>query len=725
MSESNFKLSFEIVRDGEVVRTEELDQDVIKIGKLASSHLRLEDDNVSRIHAVIEKASDGSYSVIDLGSASGTYVNDEKVTKSEVSSGDELRFGDTTVRLEFVEAGGDMEFGGTADQTMVSDGLDEKLDEDRAEAAGEAQTSQQDGGQATATSGGTIELEDGTEVEPYTLQGYYDDGGNYIPGYYDETGEYHLGYGYYDDQGEWKVSFGYYDPQGEWVDTDEPVESVAGQGQDEAASSASASAGASASYRQGPSASEIYEEQFFESSGGDTLEVAMLWSDQVLSVSSFSEARTVTIGPDWENDFIFEDASIQGEDFPLVSFDGGSYTLVVTPDMRGHVQNADEQFTIDEAIEQGIARQSSKAANAYEISLGRRTVARVDLGRTTFLVHFTDMPAAIGGGLPFDTAPLPYVGMSAVAHIAFLLLSMSIPADSGNLNFDSLQADDRFAQMLVKPDKEEEEEKPNWLDDAGDEEQAAKHKGEEGKAGKEDSEQEDKRMAIKGPPSNKDLELKKARDTKIAQNAGVMKVFQDNQVTSMWGNSSQSVGSDAIHALGNMEGDSAGNAKGFGGLGLSGSGRGGGGVSERGIGMANVGTAGRGGGGRGGSGYGKGAGDLGDRKSKIPQVVPGKPLVTGSLDKEIIRRVIRKHRREIKFCYEQELQKNKALTGQVTMNFTISATGNVIAAKTKKSSLNNTAVESCMASKIRRWVFPEPKGGGIVIVNYPFNFSSN
>jgi hypothetical protein len=29
-----------------------------------------------------------------------------------------------------------------------------------------------------------------------------------------------------------------------------------------------------------------------------------------------------------------------------------------------------------------------------------------------------------------------------------------------------------------------------------------------------------------------------------------------------------------------------------------------------------------------------------------------------------------------------------------------------------------------MQGKIRRWVFPSPKGGGIVEVNYPFNFSS-
>ena len=92
-------LRVEIVEGGEVTRVEVLDQDVIKVGKLSSSHLRLEDANVSRIHAVIERSPSGGFSVIDLGSATGTYVNGAKVTKVELSSGDELQFGDTVIRV--------------------------------------------------------------------------------------------------------------------------------------------------------------------------------------------------------------------------------------------------------------------------------------------------------------------------------------------------------------------------------------------------------------------------------------------------------------------------------------------------------------------------------------------------------------------------------------------------------------------------------------------------
>lgn len=36
--------------------------------------------------------------------------------------------------------------------------------------------------------------------------------------------------------------------------------------------------------------------------------------------------------------------------------------------------------------------------------------------------------------------------------------------------------------------------------------------------------------------------------------------------------------------------------------------------------------------------------------------------------------------------------------------------------------MKNANVERCLASKIKRWVFPAPKGGGIVIVTYPFIF---
>jgi metallo-beta-lactamase class B len=101
---------------------------------------------------------------------------------------------------------------------------------------------------------------------------------------------------------------------------------------------------------------------------------------------------------------------------------------------------------------------------------------------------------------------------------------------------------------------------------------------------------------------------------------------------------------------------------------------------------------------------------------------PREPI-RGSLDKEIIRRVIRTHINEVKACYEQGLATQPLLAGRVMAQFTIGAAGDVVASTVQHSTLNDAAVESCTTSAVRRWKFPSPVGGGIVIVSYPFVFT--
>ena len=52
-------LTFRIYKGDNLVRSETLTQPVIKIGKLSSSHLRIDDELVSRMHAVIEVQGPG------------------------------------------------------------------------------------------------------------------------------------------------------------------------------------------------------------------------------------------------------------------------------------------------------------------------------------------------------------------------------------------------------------------------------------------------------------------------------------------------------------------------------------------------------------------------------------------------------------------------------------------------------------------------------------------
>ena len=92
-------IRFEVWRDEQLVDTTTLTQDVIKIGRLPSSHLRIDDESVARMHAVLEVQGE-NLRLVDLGSAIGSTVNGERVQKSAaVKLGDSLSFGPYQVRL--------------------------------------------------------------------------------------------------------------------------------------------------------------------------------------------------------------------------------------------------------------------------------------------------------------------------------------------------------------------------------------------------------------------------------------------------------------------------------------------------------------------------------------------------------------------------------------------------------------------------------------------------
>lgn len=74
----------------------------IRIGRLTTSDVRLNDSSASRAHATIERNPDGSYTIIDLGSTLGTFVNGERITRKELAKNDVVKVGNTTINVGFV-----------------------------------------------------------------------------------------------------------------------------------------------------------------------------------------------------------------------------------------------------------------------------------------------------------------------------------------------------------------------------------------------------------------------------------------------------------------------------------------------------------------------------------------------------------------------------------------------------------------------------------------------
>ncbi|MEU9980811.1 FHA domain-containing protein [Streptomyces sp. NPDC050856] len=70
-----------------------LDSDLTTAGRHPQSDIFLDDVTVSRRHVEFHRAPDGTFTVSDVGSLNGTYVNRERIDSVPLSNGDEVQIG--------------------------------------------------------------------------------------------------------------------------------------------------------------------------------------------------------------------------------------------------------------------------------------------------------------------------------------------------------------------------------------------------------------------------------------------------------------------------------------------------------------------------------------------------------------------------------------------------------------------------------------------------------
>jgi len=667
---SNIPMTFRIYKGDELVRTEQLTQEIIKVGVHPSSHLRIDDDTVSRMHAVIEVTGPDEIFIIDLGSASGTIVNGKKVNKTKLESGDEILLGDTKVVVDIGAAGA----------------------EDAAPAIAPANGEPVPASAPPAPAAAAAAKAPVPPPNPFAAPAV---GTKPAPG-------------------------GVPNPFAA------PVASPTA-----AAASVDESDPENVQYgivASGPPVSPDEVE-----SGEQAVEVVIMWGDrQVLHVEHLNPFRPFYVGePGGKEapvDFLMGSDVLGTNRMPVVVAGGAGVAVVIPQGATGEVIVGDQVMSIADLRAQGKLQASGEAPGAEIYGLPAGATAKVKHNGFTFVTKQVVAGKKIAGGMSIDWQPLTYVFGSMAVFGILLTMMYFIPPAGGGLNLDLLNTDSRLVQYLMEPPATEEEETPEWMDESDQQDdeggKGKRHKGEEGAMGKKEAKKTNNRYAIEGPQDNEDPHMAREEAREQARNAGILGTLQAmtgsfNSPTSPFG-ADTALGNDPMSALGALMGDQIGENAGFGGLGLRGTGRGGGGTGEGTIGLGNLGTIGHGGGGGSGSGYGRGAGGFRGRSARVPQIRSGNADVRGSLSKEVIRRVIRRHINEVKFCYEQQLNQRPDLEGRVTVRFIISPTGAVQNALVQASTLGNQPAESCIAAAVRRWTFPAPDGGGIVIVNYPF-----
>jgi pSer/pThr/pTyr-binding forkhead associated (FHA) protein len=77
----------------------DVDADVAVVGRDAACDVVVNDGTVSRRHARLERRG-GAWAVVDEGSANGTFLNGHRVTETALRSGQELRFGGVSYRID-------------------------------------------------------------------------------------------------------------------------------------------------------------------------------------------------------------------------------------------------------------------------------------------------------------------------------------------------------------------------------------------------------------------------------------------------------------------------------------------------------------------------------------------------------------------------------------------------------------------------------------------------
>ena len=737
-------ITIEVYQGDTLVKTEKLTQETIKIGKISSANVNLEDESVSRLHAQVEVSPENQVTIVDLNSTKGTFVNGARLGANKpqkLTSGDEVKIGDVRLVVTFdappvvaaapVAAAPPPRPAGPPLPGMRPPGAPVAAPAAPPAPAAAAHGHGHGHGHGPAAGGLSIppaygpkafvpqlppqvleqvELRDGSRaVEVAALfedavveVRHFDDpkGGKVTPATNGMV---------YGGMAALSIVFILFVTNYLTVAKEVAIEE---KWELENAAAAPDKRAAKPHKSPGSRAHDVASGVLLFA-GIASLAIGTLRRQKEIEENEF------TIGPAPGTTFKTPGEDLPVERFPLVRSTGDQYEILLTQKMSGELQVGGKSIQISELLGSGQAKQAD-VQGAFSMMIPAEGRFSLQLGDNFFNVNSVAKARTYPVPLNIDWGTQSYTGAVFGAVALFMALIFSVPPDPKSLSLDAFMNDQRFAKLVQKPPEEKPEEIPDWLKKKAEEKDdgGKKAKESEGKMGKKDTNQKNKLYNIKGPQDNKDIKLAKEAAKDAAKNAGVLGLIRSGQMgnmASIFGRDS-ALGKDASDAMGGLVGTEAGDAYGGGGFGLVGAGGGGGGTGEGTIGLGNIGTVGHG---AGGGGYGAKVGALKGRKAGSPEVVPGTAEVRGSLDKELIRRIIRRHINEVKFCYERELTRNAGMEGRVMVNFTIGPTGAVVASIVQSSTLGNPTVEQCIAGALRRWEFPRPQGG-IVVVTYPF-----
>ncbi|HEY0192883.1 MAG TPA: FHA domain-containing protein, partial [Kofleriaceae bacterium] len=708
MAGAKVPLTFRIYKGDQLVREERLSLSVIKVGKVPSAHLKLDDETVSRMHAIIEVNGPGDVSIIDLGSTKGTFVNGQKVNKAKLQSGDTIMVGETRIELGISAEDGD-------EPTRVS----------RAPAPAEVISS-------TPRPPTPLPIPVGPPAPPPPPFAH----AQTVPPPSPHAQTVPVAVPPPPRPPAPPAGPPAFQPQAFQPMPAAPVVRPP-PGLPGAAPIFGTAMAPPAGFQQ------AMAESIDDHHGARAVEVAAMLGDSVIAVkhcidphggkvtsktwaigglavvamilsiiafkisidtAAFNKGRydyeTITLkkpgysvrpvvlspGYDWMafGDFAaaivlftvflarfrkekqspmfrigtgadveFPTEGSPAPSFPMIAPQGDEFAFHFSPGMEGEMSAGGQTTSLAELAAQG---------RTTICPLPPAAKIRVRVGRqTTFLISAVAQPrrqtAPLFGAM--DTPFLVSLGGTGAAFAIILALLFQLAPDQSGASIDLLSNEDTTTRTSSSAQDDPPPVKPEEKPDDGNNQSGGTGTAmalDEGKMGKKDSDRAEGQYKMQ--KNSDDPQLARQQAIEQARTAGILgssALTQGGAFASLTGTGDISSGFDDSNVYGGLLGNEAGEMNGGFGYGRSGFGPGGGGTGWGTIGTGRYGTIGHGSGTGDGYGVGGGRGGMRGRTAAVPTVSIGQPNSQGDLDKAIIRRYIKRNIQKIQYCYEKQL----------------------------------------------------------------------
>ena len=513
-------------------RQEVVTQDIVKIGKDPKSHLRLDDESASRMHAVVEVAGVDDITLIDLGNEPGTLVNGQRINKCKIKAGDEIRIADTRIVLNSAApavAGASMPAAATP--------------------AAAANPFAAAGAPAANPFGGAA----APAANPFA-------GGAAAGNPFASGGEAPNPFG---GGSPFANAFG------------------GGKGNGHAVAHHDDDPNAEYTYRLVKSGPDVSSDEV-EHSHIPAVEVMILWGATILHVAHLSPPRSYYVGEDEDgkNGFRLPAEKIGTTRMAVVTGGGGSVSAVIPPGAKGSIDIPGQgKLTLDEARQKGMLRPSGEVPGGEEIPLPSNGRSRVEINGFVFQV------AAVAAGKKAShalnkssRAGLVFWIASAALHAGIITALMMSPGES--LDDESAGLDKSTQAYMMQLQKNSaDKEIPEQEDTSEQQPQndqksggtGTRHKGAEGMMGDPSKNMTGGYYQIKGPPDTAEVKIAKTRALIESGNYGAIGALSSvfgstaNAPIAFDSESNETIGKDPNNFNGNLQGDHPGDSFGYGG----------------------------------------------------------------------------------------------------------------------------------------------------------------